>query len=766
MRRLYVASNVFDLKVSTVSPEGLEALMKSEGLQAAARHQAEIVARQVSGELSEQEAKSLRAEEKKRQPVLLPHARFGEGETSLNAQTIGFSGLVLYDHDCDAEAAAFYEQHVKGREKELGIVMSMYSIGGRQSGFHLLYLCPADMTIARSQEWMKEQIGDTEKCFDSVNKDLRRRCILSPWDYVLYYDREAFWADYVAEARPGKKPDFRPTGTLEWTEIEDMAAAAETTPEALEAWDEMVKREGLDAQVIDTAHNRHRSLLHLLSAGLGQLLSREELMGVLRKRMPLYLQDSDQDCQRLVKSFYEGYDCQQKRMSKEVREVNRNVLSARKTAEITQKELKMRRPRDYYLCPEELRDKALPPALKATMARVPMHLRLPVITALLPVLAALADGVEIEECDGKRDRLRLMSTVIGPQASGKSVCRQAYDLWLKQIREEDKYQLEIEEQWLERKRSRKANERAEPDPMVLVREIMFTNSNSAMLERMNKSQGHTLISVCEELGTVMNAVSRGAYAKKSDLWNNAFDGGFWGQDFVSEQSRRGRMTVNYNWTALGTLNVALKLFGGSNAENGVCTRILPALMPDNRFMSMHHYRPYKDEEIRLVDDAVSMLRSRTGFLDTPRLRKALDQWDEEVRLEALEDDDEDKDTLRRRDKLIAQRAGAVWELLDPSGRESKNAIRFSLLIADYALDNQMSIFAAEMGRQREMAQAQTTPKNCNKSLLHRLPRVFTFDDLRRAREGVADGTLRTMVCRWGKSGQVIMLDKDKWQKVA
>ena len=167
-----------------------------------------------------------------------------------------------------------------------------------------------------------------------------------------------------------------------------------------------------------------------------------------------------------------------------------------------------------------------------------------------------------------------------------------------------------------------------------------------------------------------------------------------------------------------------------------------------------------------MDDAVSMSRSRTGFLDTPRLRKALDQWDEEVRLEALEDDDEDKDTLRRRDKLIAQRAGAVWELLDPSGRESKNAIRFSLLIADYALDNQMSIFAAEMGRQREMAQAQTTPKNCNKSLLHRLPRVFTFDDLRRAREGTADGTLRTMVCRWGKSGQVIMLDKDKWQKVA
>lgn len=189
-------------------------------------------------------------------------------------------------------------------------------------------------------------------------------------------------------------------------------------------------------------------------------------------------------------------------------------------------------------------------------------------------------------------------------------------------------------------------------------------------------------------------------------------------------------------------------------------------MPDNRFMPMHRYRPYKDEEIKLVDDAVCMLRSKTGFMDTPRLRKALDQWDEEVRLEALEDDDEDKDTLRRRDKVIAQRAGAIWEMLDPSGRESKNAVRFTLLIADYALDNQMALFAAEMSRQREMAEAQTAPKNCNKSLLLRLPRVFTFEDLKREREGAADGTLRTMVCRWGKSGQVITLDRDKWQKVA
>lgn len=201
MRRLYVAQNVFDLKVSTVSPDGLEALMKSEELLAAASHQAEIVARQVGGELSEQEAKSLRAEEKKRQPVMLPHARFDEGETNLNAQAIGFSGLVLYDHDCDVDAELFYEQHVKGREKELGIVMSMYSIGGRQSGFHLLYLCPSNMTIAQSQEWMKGQIGDTEKYFDPVNKDLRRRCILSPWSYVIYYDREGFWADRVAEPR-------------------------------------------------------------------------------------------------------------------------------------------------------------------------------------------------------------------------------------------------------------------------------------------------------------------------------------------------------------------------------------------------------------------------------------------------------------------------------------------------------------------------------------------------------------------------------------
>ena len=60
-----------------------------------------------------------------------------------------------------------------------------------------------------------------------------------------------------------------------------------------------------------------------------------------------------------------------------------------------------------------------------------------VLCAVLPLAASYADGVEVEYCDGKRMRLGLMSVIVGPQASGKSACKEAVDVWLRQMDEED-----------------------------------------------------------------------------------------------------------------------------------------------------------------------------------------------------------------------------------------------------------------------------------------------------------------------------------------
>lgn len=87
--------------------------------------------------------------------------------------------------------------------------------------------------------------------------------------------------------------------------------------------------------------------------------------------------------------------------------------------------------------PEAFAMSRLPPALRASLKGVPENMWWPVIAAVMPIAAAYADGVTVEYCDGARQRLALMSIILGDQASGKSVCKKAVDLWKRQLDRED-----------------------------------------------------------------------------------------------------------------------------------------------------------------------------------------------------------------------------------------------------------------------------------------------------------------------------------------
>ena len=56
---------------------------------------------------------------------------------------------------------------------------------------------------------------------------------------------------------------------------------------------------------IDTVGSRHSSLLAIMSAGASRVMSEEELMKVVAKRMPSYYQEND--CHQLIHDFYAKY---------------------------------------------------------------------------------------------------------------------------------------------------------------------------------------------------------------------------------------------------------------------------------------------------------------------------------------------------------------------------------------------------------------------------------------------------------------------------
>ena len=409
--------------------------------------------------------------------------------------------------------------------------------------------------------------------------------------------------------------------------------------------------------------------------------------------------------------------------------------------------------------------KGLPIGLKESLIGVPQGMQMPVLCSVLPIAAAYADQVEVEYCDGMRQRLGLMSIIRGEQASGKSVCKNAVDIWKRQFDEEDALARKREEEWKERKKARKANEKAPDDPKVLIRMVPVTVSCSTLLKRFKYANGHCLYSFGEELDTLRKTNGAGSWSSKYDIYRLSFDNGEWGQDYNSDQAESGVVKVAYNWTMLGTNGAMRKCFKQDNIENGLSSRVLVAEMPDSSFSKMPKFGKRSAEDEARINEAVTKLRSYSGFIDTPRLRKAIERWVEEKRVEAAKDIDRVKDTYRKRAAVIGFRCGVICRLLE--GKESNRCLEFATAMAEYCLQQQISAFGEALSKEYVEAKDECQRYGANHSVFDHLAPVFTMDDLRAMKRGFCgESALRNIITRWRRDGWIEKTDSRHWKKVA
>ena len=415
----------------------------------------------------------------------------------------------------------------------------------------------------------------------------------------------------------------------------------------------------------------------------------------------------------------------------------------------------------------QVQSNKLPIGLKESLSGVPVSMHMPVLCSVLPIAAAYADQVEVEYCDGMHQRLGLMSIIRGEQASGKSVCKNAIDVWKRQFEEEDALARKREEEWKERKKGRKANEKAPDDPKVLIRMVPVTVSCSTLLKRFKNSNGHTLYSFGEELDTLRKTNGAGSWSSKYDIYRLSFDRGEWGQDYNSDQAESGVVKVAYNWTMLGTDGAMHKCFKADNIENGLSSRIMVAEMPDSSFAKMPKFGRRSAEDEARIQEAVTRLRSYSGFVGTPRLCKAIETWVEEKRVEAAKDIDRVKDIYRKRAAVIGFRCGVVFHLLSGGNRESKACLDFALMMADYTLQQQIAVFGETLESQFIDARSECQRYGSNHSVYDQLPPSFTMGDLRSLKRGFCgESALRKIISRWYRDKWIEKTDKAHWKKLS
>ncbi len=291
----------------------------------------------------------------------------------------------------------------------------------------------------------------------------------------------------------------------------------------------------------------------------------------------------------------------------------------------------------------------------------------------------------------------------------------------------------------------------------------------------------------------------GSWSSKYDIYRLSFDNGEWGQDYNSDQAESGVVNVAYNWTMLGTNGAMRKCFKSDNIENGLSSRILVAEMPDSSFQKMPKFGKRSAEDEARIQQAVTRLRSFTGLVDVPRLRKAIEAWVEEKRVEAAKDIDHVKDTYRKRAAVIGFRCGVIHHLLSivqttptppnlggeikctagvtnsspESGearrglnKESKATIQFALMMAEYCLSQQMKTFGEALRNEYINAQDECQRYGANHSIFDRLAPTFSREDLRALKQDCSDSGLRNIIMRWKRDGWIEAVDRHHWKKAS
>lgn len=677
--------------------------------------------------------------------------------------------MFAYDVDCEnREESDRIAQHLLEMKQEIGLLEISRSA---RNGLHLILLREKGKTILENQVRISML---TQTPMDTSAHDLGRVMFTTTADAdeLLYLDERIFKetmtieeseAEYkVLKEREKKGLEEVPAGAktqnkhyCPWEDAE--AKPKEKTSTAVEvvdvaslpidcclrAFDLCMEKAGLTERSLQVEGVRHNSLLSIFSVGACRLMPISQMQAVVAKRMPAYAKE--EDCQHLIKDFYANYTEMNKPLNKRLREIHAEAFGVEtKEGDDLNGEATAAKHR------RKLMARLLPSGLREPVMAAPKEQQMNVLCAIMPIAAAYADHVEVMYADEKKQHLGLMSLIISRQAGGKSGCKEAVECWMKILKDESAAFRLQEDEIKQQNKCRKANERAQEMPRFPIRKVPTTISCSTLLKRFKNAPGLCLYSFCEELDTLLKTNSAGNWSAKYDIYRYSFDRSEWGQDYNSDQAESGDVAVIYNWTIFGTYGSFRKCFERENAENGLGGRVLISEFPDTRFTKMPKYRPLTSEEQEAIQQAAQKLCQISGYIDTPRLRKAIEKWVEEKRLLALKNADEVMDNFRRRSAVIAFRCAVVFHLLTGEERESKACVDFMLMMADYCLENQMRMLGDMISSQQ--AYNEPVVKTIgNQNTYDRIPKVFTMDDLRLAKgANYEESSYRSIISKWKK----------------
>ena len=336
--------------------------------------------------------------------------------------------------------------------------------------------------------------------------------------------------------------------------------AGQVDAKNLIAFDLFQDSAGLKGMNIDTVGSRHSSLLAIMSAGASRVMSEEELMKVVAKRMPSYYQEND--CHQLIHDFYSKYGDSSKPFSRDVIRVNaqaeKQANDANHKVQSSMLNVQSNEEEDYPAPPPM--PKKLPKLVELLISKTPEIYQPAVAHAIFPSLATHLWRTRFRYIDNVEHEATLMTCLLAGTGAGKSCVQKPIDFIMEDIRKRDAENLKREKEWKDEMMRKGANKdkRKRPENLI-IQEIDADMTNPAFVMRTAEAKEHFLYTSLNEIDQ-FDAL-KGSGFQQFRIMCLAFDpGNLYGQTRVGTQSVTERVTIRFNWNASTTIHKGIRYF--------------------------------------------------------------------------------------------------------------------------------------------------------------------------------------------------------------
>ena len=516
------------------------------------------------------------------------------------------------------------------------------------------------------------------------------------------------------------------------------AGGLEAREKNLIAFDLFTQAAGLGGMEIDTVGSRHSSLLAIMSAGASRVMEEEELMKVVRVKMPSYYQEND--CHQLIHDFYAKYADNTKPMSREVMRVN--ALAEQKASQqvnslqlkvnradgnhtVQSSNLQVQSTGEDYPDPPEM-PKKLPKLVELLISRTPEIYKPAVAHAIFPPLATHLWKTRFRYIDNVEHEARLMTLLLAGTGAGKSSVNRPIDFIMEDIRLRDAENLKREKAWKDEMLRKGANKdkRKRPENLI-IQEIDADMTNPAFVMRTAEAQEHFLYTSLNELDQ-FDAL-KGSGSQQFRIMCLAADpGNKYGQTRVGTMSVTERVTIRFNWNASTTIQKGQRYFS-KVLTDGPISRINFCTIPEREIgEDMPVYGTYDESYREALRPYIENLNKVTGLIECKEaFQLALKLKDENAEFARLSQDRTFENLSFRANVIAYLKAcvlyvanGCKWE------PEIDEFIRWS---EQYDLYCKMRFFGDMIAK--ENYTAQRSSKRGPQNLLQILPDCFTAAQL-------------------------------------